>query len=66
MRLINTAPSLPLLNAATDAIFRAWLPLIGEIEAREQAQAFASRFLVPRRVSATASGKSDNAPARSL
>jgi len=40
----DTRPSLPLLTAATDAIFRAWLPLIGEIEAREQAQAFSRRF----------------------
>lgn len=39
-------PSLPLLNAATDAIYRAWLPLIGEIEAREQARAFANRFSI--------------------
>lgn len=40
------APSLQLLLAAIDAIYRAWLPLIGEIEAREQAQAFASRFYI--------------------
>jgi len=39
-------PSLSLLSAATDAIYRAWLPLIGEVEAREQAQAFASRFQI--------------------
>lgn len=37
-------PSPSLLNAAADAIYCAWLPLIGETEAREQAQAFASRF----------------------
>jgi hypothetical protein len=37
-------PSPSLLSAATDAIYRAWLPLIGATEAREQAQAFANRF----------------------
>lgn len=60
-------PSPSQLLAAADAIFRAWLPLIGEIEAREQAQAFASRFhVVPRRVPVTASGNSTNGAVRSL
>lgn len=58
------APSPELVNAAAAAIYLAWLPLIGENEAREQAQAFASRFqLVPRRVPVTASGNSADAPA---
>lgn len=37
-------PSPLQLMAAYDAIFRAWLPLIGEVGAREQAQAFCRRF----------------------
>lgn len=39
-----SAPSLQLLLAAMDAIYRSWLPLIGEAQAREQALAFSSRF----------------------
>lgn len=32
------------INAAVEAVYRAWLPHVGDIEAREQAQAFARRF----------------------
>lgn len=38
----------PTLNAAVEAVYRAWLPYIGEAEAREQAEAFARRFHVSR------------------
>jgi hypothetical protein len=37
-------PSPSLLHAARDAIFKAWLPRIGEIEARKEAERFARRF----------------------
>lgn len=39
-----TAPTPSLILSATDAIYRAWLPIIGEAQAREQAEAFARRF----------------------
>jgi hypothetical protein len=42
--LTAAAPSPLQLLAATDAIYRAWLPHVGDIEAREQAQVFARRF----------------------
>jgi hypothetical protein len=58
---MKAAPSPQLVQSAAAAIYLAWLPLIGEAAAREQAQAFANRFqLVPRRVPAT-SGKPANA-----
>ena len=34
------------VTAATEAVYRAWLPYIGDIEARAQAQAFARRFQI--------------------
>lgn len=37
------------INAAIEAVYRAWLPYIGEAAAREQAQAFASRFQITER-----------------
>ena len=42
----NCPPSEQLVAAAADSVYRAWLPLIGELGAREQATAFARRFLV--------------------
>ena len=41
-----TPPSPSLLHAASEAIFKAWLPRIGEIEARKEAERFARRFQV--------------------
>ena len=40
----NTAPSPLVVTEAAKTIYRAWLPHVGEVEAREQAQAFARRF----------------------
>lgn len=60
---MKSAPSPQMVQSAAAAIYLAWLPLIGETEAREQAQAFAGRFqLVPRRVPVI-SGKSADAAA---
>ena len=44
MRNTAAAPSHLMVNAAAETVYRAWLPHIGETEAREQAQAFARRF----------------------
>lgn len=39
-------PSPSLLSATRETIYRAWLPIIGEAQAREQAEAFARRFQI--------------------
>jgi hypothetical protein len=41
-----STPDPQLVKSAITAIYRAWLPLIGDTEAREQARAFASRFQI--------------------
>lgn len=41
---MKAAPSPLLVQSAAARIYAAWLPLIGETEARDQAQAFANRF----------------------
>lgn len=40
----NCPPSPLLVAAAAESVYRAWLPMIGEIAAREQARAFARHF----------------------
>ena len=42
----SARPTPSLILSATDAIYRAWLPIIGEAQAREQAEAFARRFQI--------------------
>lgn len=41
-----STPDRDMVKAAADAVYRAWLKHIGEAGAREQAQAFASRFRI--------------------
>lgn len=42
----SNPPSPQIVTDAAEGIYRAWLPYIGEAGAREQAQAFARRFLI--------------------
>jgi hypothetical protein len=41
---IAAAPSSRMVLSAAERVYAAWLPHVGEVEAREQAQAFANRY----------------------
>lgn len=45
--MANTSqPSPQIVTDAAETVYRAWLPHIGDAGAREQAEAFARRFLI--------------------